>query len=71
MYQKTLLERIKPEYLETLKAKHENYPHLWQIIETELSSTFFFTNLRYGTALDLSNHTDVPIREIYSLFFND
>ena len=68
MYQKTLLERIKPEYLETLKAKHENYPHIWSVIEAELASKFWFTDLRYGTAVDLANHTDVPLNQIYSMF---
>jgi hypothetical protein len=67
---KTLLERLKPEYLELLEADAEKFPYLYQSVKTELSQNEFWTELttRVSNQICVISKVDFGIIELDSLF---
>jgi hypothetical protein len=65
---KTLLERLKPEYLELLESETSKYPNTYLMIKNELKTKIFFTDLTVGTAEIMCLDFNVPF-ELY--FIND
>lgn len=63
---KTLLERLKPEYLELLESETSKYPNTYIIIKRELKTKIFFTDLTVGTAQRICEDFNVPF-ELYCL----
>ena len=52
---RTLLERAKPQLLEALAKQKENYPTITEEVEGYLGKTYFVSDLRYGTFIDLKS----------------
>ena len=67
---KTLLERLKPEYLELLEADREKFPYLYQSVKSELSQNEFWTELttRVSNQLCTICKVNFGIVELDSLF---
>lgn len=65
---RTLIERIKPEYMAQMEEVYAKYPTLLEIFKEDLSKTFFFTNLRYSTVLELCNTCNIDFRNVGSVF---
>jgi hypothetical protein len=65
---KTLLERLKPEYLELLETETSKYPITYLMIKRELQTKIFFTDLTVGSAQRMCADFNVPF-ELY--FMND
>ena len=52
---RTLLERAKPQLLEALEKQKEEYPNIASEIFFYLEKTYWVTDLRYGTFMDLKS----------------
>ena len=48
-----LYQRLMIKNKEAIKEYGKRYPHTAEMIIAELKSEEFFTNVRYGTALDI------------------
>jgi hypothetical protein len=57
---KTLLERLKPEYLQLLETETSKYPNTYLMIKNELKTKIFFTDLTVGTAQRMCSDFNVP-----------
>lgn len=70
---KTLLERLKPEYLELLEADAEKYPSLIRNIKSDLNEYYHFTDLNVNTAYQVCNLCKIGfgIVELDSLFIKE
>lgn len=64
---KTLLERLKPEYLEMLDNVAIEYPITIDSLKNNLSKVYFITDVNYFTARDLYCYCNIPLDSI-SLF---
>jgi hypothetical protein len=51
----TLYQRLKPEYKESISEYSKRYPHSAKSIITSLKSENFFTNIRYGDAMEVES----------------
>lgn len=67
---KTLLERLKPEYLELLEADAEKFPYLYKSVKSELLLNEFCVELttRVSNQLCLICKVNFGIVELDSLF---
>jgi hypothetical protein len=54
-----LLERLRPEHLEMLKAEEIKFPHTIKNLIAELESNNHFLDLTYQTILKLFLHLDL------------
>jgi hypothetical protein len=54
-----LLERLRPEHLEMLKAQEIKFPHTIKNLIAELESNNHFLDLTYQTILKLFLHLDL------------
>ena len=52
---KSLLERAKPQLLEALEKQKEQYPSINKEVVGYLSETYFVTDLRFGTWMDVKS----------------
>jgi len=52
---KTLLERAKPQLVEALAKQKVEYPNINREVEDYLSRTYFVTDLRFGTWMDVKS----------------
>lgn len=70
---RTLLERLKPEYLELLEADSENFIFLVENVKKELSENNNVHTLKFTTAYRLSLFCEVSlgIRELNNLFLKE
>lgn len=70
---KTLLERLKPEYLELLEADAEKFPYLYQSVKNELSQNEFWTELtvRVSNQICVISKVNFGIVELDSLFYKE
>ena len=64
---KTLLERLKPEYLEMLDNEAIEYPMPIDSLKNNLSKVYFITDVNYFTGRDLYDVCKMPFDSI-SLF---
>jgi hypothetical protein len=67
-----LLERLRPEHLEMLKAEEIKFPHTIKNLIAELESNNHFLDLTYQTILKLFIHLDLKdysISSIEKLFY--
>ena len=51
----TLYQRLKPEHKESISEYSKRYPHSAKSIITSLKSENFFTNIRYGEAMEVES----------------
>jgi hypothetical protein len=67
---KTLLERLKPEYLELLEAEVDTLPYLYNSVKSELSENQLWTELttRVSNQLCAICKVNFGIIEINNLF---
>ena len=67
---KTLLERLKPEYLEILENEKTKFPNLVELIKLELQNCYFFTEFKLGVSYSLCDFCGVNLGlvEINNLF---
>jgi ABC-type Zn uptake system ZnuABC Zn-binding protein ZnuA len=66
-----LFDRLKPEHKATLEKQADLYPSSIKHIYQELSSSFSFIELKYGSVIALSNFCNLPdyrITNISNLF---
>lgn len=70
---KTLLERLKPEYLELLENEKTNFPFLVDAVKYELKYVHFFTEIRVGFACSLCDLCKISLGlvELDSLFIKE
>ena len=64
---KTLLERLKPEYLEMLDKAAIEYPIAIDSLKNNLSKVYFITDVNYFTGRDLYSTCKMPLDSV-SLF---
>ena len=50
----TLYDRLKPEHKQKIAEQYADLPFSHREIVEALSSEYFYTNVRYGTAADVS-----------------
>jgi len=48
-----LWQRLKPEYKKTIKKENKKYSYKMAKIKDELKNTYWFTDVKYGTAFDV------------------
>ena len=48
-----LWQRLKPEYKKQLKKSNKKYSYKMASIKDELKNTYWFTDVKYGTAFDV------------------
>jgi hypothetical protein len=48
-----LLDRLKPELLQAIEERYKDYPHLLDEIKQELANEKYFTDVSYGTYVEL------------------
>ena len=70
---RTLLEKLKPEYLKLLEADAEKFPYLYRSVKNELSENKFWTELttRVSNQLCTICKVNFGIIEIDSLFIKE
>ena len=51
----TLNQRLKPEHKESISEHGKRYPHSTKSIIISLKSEYFFTNVRYGDAMEVES----------------
>jgi len=70
---RTLLERLKPEYLELLEADAEKFPYLVQSVKSELSQNKFWSELttRVSNQLCTICKVNFGIVELNNLFLKE
>jgi hypothetical protein len=62
-----LFERLKPEHKATLEKQADLYPSSIKNIYQELSSSYSFIDLKYGSVIALSNFCNLPNYDITSI----
>jgi hypothetical protein len=69
---KTLLNRLKPEYLELLESEKSKFPYLYSSVKDELSKNEFWTELTTRVSIQLCAICKVNfgIEEFNNLFRN-
>lgn len=65
---KTLIERIKPEYLDKIKSNIDEYPAMVERALSVLSSEHFVHLLTLHDAAIICDLLQIDIRNIYLLF---
>ena len=70
---RTLLERLKPEYLELLEIDFEKYPSLIRNVKSDLNEYYHFTDLNVNTAFTICSFCklDLGIVELDILFLKE
>ena len=69
---KNLLERMKPEPLAKLNSEKEKYATTFELVENDLKTNEFVSDLRFGTIAELKIHgivneiTYTSIRELFN-----
>ena len=50
-----LYKRLKPEHKDSIDANSKLYPNTTESLIVQLKSNDFFTNVRYGDAMEVEN----------------
>jgi hypothetical protein len=64
---KNLLERLKPEYKVQLDEQAKEYPFAVALFMEELKNASFVMDLKYGTAVSLSNFLQLPTYDFVTI----
>ena len=48
-----LLDRLKPELLQAIQERYKDYPRVLDEIKQDLANNFYFTDVKYGTYVEL------------------
>ena len=60
---KTVYDRLRTEARERLLEQESRYPSLVKDIIDELQYHYYYTNIRYGIAIEFEHFTNIPLNE--------
>ena len=59
MNRKNLYEQLKPEYKTSISENFKNRKHSHDALIRELSSEYYFTDVKYGDAFEIMSSCDL------------